>query len=288
MKERRQVWLWLLPSFFLLFIVGVLPFLLILYLSFSDYFLLYPDIPRVFVGLKNFKTLVFDPWTYNALSTTFSFVGVAVTLEMVIGLGLAFLFSISMKGITILRTIMLTPLVIAPLVVGLIWNQMLNPDFGIITYFLHNLGFFQGTGPTVETSTALLSIMVVDLWHWTPFVTLIILSGILSLPREPFEAARVDGASKWQMFVNIYLPLLRYPFSVAFLLRFMEAFKIFDEIWLITGGGPGDATRVASIHAYKIAFYRWDLGYGSSIALFLEYITIILCVIFYRILQRGR
>ncbi|MEM2074085.1 MAG: sugar ABC transporter permease [Nitrososphaeria archaeon] len=286
-RSKSQPWLWLLPSFFLLILVGIIPFFILLYLSFSDYFLLYPDIPRVFVGFKNFKNLVFDPWTYNALQTTFTFVGIALPLEMLIGLGLALLFSRPFKGITLLRTIMLVPLVIAPLVTGLIWNQMFNPDFGIITYFLHSLGLFLNSGPTIDPSTALFSIVVVDIWHWTPFVMLIILSGILALPKEPFEAAKIDGASKWQIFKNITLPLIRYPLTVAFLLRFMEAFKIFDEIWIITGGGPGDATRVVSIHNYKIAFYRWDLGYGAAIALFLEYITIILCASFYKVLQKS-
>jgi multiple sugar transport system permease protein len=282
--KKTRVWIWLIPSFSLLIFVGVIPFFIVLSLSFMDYFMLYPNIPRVFVGLKNFKYLVFDPWMFTSLAISFIFTGVAVSLELLIGLGLALLLSRPVKGITIYRTLILAPMVIAPLVVGLIWMQMLNPEFGIITYFLHKLGLFIGTGPTI--SAALPSVIIMDIWHWTPFTTLIILAGILSLPKEPFEAALIDGASKWQVFRHITVPLIRYPILVAFLLRFMEAFKIFDEIWLLTGGGPGDATRVASIHAYKISFYRWDLGYGSAICIFLEYIVIILCVIFYNLLRR--
>lgn len=284
--ERHLSWLLLSPTLLLLVVIGLLPFFYVLSLSFRDFFLLYPNIPRVLVGFKNFQYLMRDPVMWHSLGLTLIFTGLALLFEMLVGLGLALILSRRIKGVIFWRSLILIPMVVSPLVVGLIWLQMLNPDFGVVVWFLRKLGLFIRSGPTIERSTALLTCVFVDVWHWTPFVTLILTGGLLALPREPFEAAMIDGASRWQMFRKITLPLLKPILLVAFLLRTVDAFRIFDEIWVLTGGGPGDASRVIGIFAYRMSFFRWNLGYGSAIALFLLYLSILLCTVFYNLLRK--
>jgi len=286
-KHGYFPWLLVSPAFTYLTGIGLIPFFFVIALSFMDYSLAYVYLPRVFVGFKNFRMLVFDEWLWHALRITFTFTALAVGLELLIGLVLAIITTGNIRGKTIWRSLLLIPMVVSPIVVGLIWLQMLNPDFGVITYFLHQLGFFTGTGPTIESSTALLTTVLVDVWHWTPFVMLILGAGILSLPVEPYEAALVDGASSWQVFRHVTLPLLAPVITVVLLLRTMDALRIFDEVWILTGGGPGSVTRYSVIHAYRISLAQFNIGYGATISLFLFFITLVLCSFFFNVL-RGR
>ncbi len=175
---------------------------------------------------------------------------------------------------------------IAPVVVGMIWRFFLMPSFGVITVYLNRLGFFNETSIFSDPITAFAALMIIDIWEWTPFVMLIMLAGLSAMPKEPIEAATVDGASRWQVFRHVELPMLKPLIVIALLLRTIDASKIFDTIYVLTGGGPGNATEVITTFAYRTSFIKWDLGYGASICLVLAFISLVVAAFFYKVASR--
>jgi multiple sugar transport system permease protein len=173
-------------------------------------------------------------------------------------------------------------MIISPVVVGLIGSLNLNADFGMIGIMLKKSGLVEKT-ILGNYHLALPAIITIDIWQWTPFLILIFTAGLLSLPREPYEAAYVDGASTWQVFHRVTLPLMRPIFLIALLLRFTDLFKIFDKIFIMTGGGPGSATEISNIFAYRINFRFWNLGYGAAIVTLLYIVSFLVCFGFVKI-----
>jgi multiple sugar transport system permease protein len=197
------------------------------------------------------------------------------------------LHQITGKIIGFLRTTLIIPTIMTPVVVGLIWRLMYNPDMGMLNYFLALFGF-----PTVNWTgmpgTALPSVIIADIWEWTPFMALIMLAGLQALPQEPFEAALVDGASAWQSFRYITLPFLAPTMLVAFLIRLMDAFKTFDLVFVLTQGGPGMSTEILNYYTYRYGFKFFHLGYASALSwLLVVVITIISMILVKRIRSRG-
>jgi multiple sugar transport system permease protein len=238
-----------------------------------------------FVGLKHFSTAVQDAVVPVAWKNTLIFVFFAVTCEVALGLGLALMISRTRFLVGIYRTILLFPLLIPPIAIGTIWSLMYDYNYGFINQLLALVNILGPTW-TADPKLALACIIFVDIWHWTSFLFLIILAGVESLPHELAEAARVDGASEWQTYRYIFLPLLKPTLITAIMLRTILAFKVFDQIFLLTGGGPGTTTEVINLHIYKTFFVQFRLGYGAFLALSMGMVMSLLVIIFQKIKQR--
>ena len=230
------------------------------------------------VGTQNYADLASDNLFRAGLRNTFVFVVVAVATQIVLGFFLALMVSRIQRGRTLYRAIFLLPILIPGIVIGAIWKLMYNFDFGIINQLTGLLGFMPQDW-LGQPSTALLSVIVVDVWHWTPFCFLLLLAGIQSLPEEVFEAARIDGASGWQELWLITLPMMWPTIIVTAVFRLAVAFKVFDEVFLLTGGGPGTSTEVLSFTIYQRFFTEDRVGYGSALAIVAIFLASLLLVL---------
>lgn len=286
-KEWNYLWM-LAPLLIFVVAIAIYPLLFSIYISFFKYRLTDPDQLRTFVGLANYVDAFNDPAVRKALSNTLIFVFGTVTLEILVGLGLALLLTDESRRMHITRSFLLIPMAIPALVVGLIWKSLYNADFGVIPYYLKELGIDVGRGPLGELSTAMPSVILIDLWQWSPLLMVIFLAGIKSLPHEPYEAARVDGATRLQSFFHITLPLLKPVFLIALLLRTMQSFKVFDIIYATTSGGPGSATTVLNFHIFTVGMTFFNMGYAASLANILLIIVAIVSVIYVVVLQRQQ
>ena len=222
--------------------------------------------PPVFLGLRNYEHLLEDENFRGSVGTTLTFTVAATAVEFVLGLGLALLLKEEFPLQGIIRSSLIIPMVIAPVVVGIIWRLLYGADVGLFSYGVQAL---TGKSLSVLSSTrlALPALILVDIWEWTPFMFLILLAGIQSLPQEPFEAARVDGASTWNIFLHLTVPMLKPVIAVALLIRALDAFTVFDQVFVLTQGGPGTATEVATLMIYKTAFRFSQFGYGAAMAI---------------------
>lgn len=216
---------------------------------------------------------------------TVVFTLVAVGVEMCLGFGLALLFNREFKGKSIIFPIILIPMITTPIVVGLIWRYMYNGEFGLVSWILQVFGVDQ-YAVLSNPATALPAVIFVDVWHWTPFVFLLCLARLRALPTSPYEAAEIDGASSWQTLKWITFPMMRSVLLIALLLRTMDAFKIFDEIFLMTQGGPGDATEMLSLEVYRQTFRYFNMGKGAALAIVMLVVIIIISQIYIRIFQK--
>ena len=239
-----------------------------------------------FVGLANFSALLGDSLFKAGVWNTLVFALAGVSLQMAIGFGLALLTSAIVHGKIVYRTIFLLPILIPGIVIGAIWKLMYSFDFGIINKGIGYLGLpaqdWLGQG-----HLALGSVILVDVWHWTPFCFLLLLAGIESLPQDVYEAAAIDGASSWQSLAHITLPLMIPTIVVTFVFRLILAFKVFDEIYLLTGGGPGTSTEVISFSIYRRFFTEDRPGYGSAMSI-VTFLGIALLIILASALVRRR
>src|SRR5437868_2858490 len=219
-----------------------------------------------FVGLQNYRHLLVDESFRGSLLTTLVFTIAATGVEFVLGLGLALLLKEEFSFQGLIRSSLIVPMVIAPVVVGIIWRLLYGADVGLFSFAVNAL-----TGRTVNVlsnpTLALPALILVDVWEWTPFMFLLLLAGIQSLPQEPFEAARVDGAGPWNVFLHLTMPMLRPVIVVAILIRALDAFTVFDQVFVLTQGGPGTATEVATLMIYKTAFRFSQFGYGAAMAI---------------------
>jgi len=240
--------------------------------------------PVAFVGFQNYLDLFRDFNFYGSLGTTLIFTIVATTIEFILGLGLAMLLKEEFPGQGLIRSCLMIPMVIAPVVVGILWRLLYSSDVGLLNYGIQWL-----TGHPISIlsnpALALPGIILVDVWEWTPFMFLILLAGIQSLPQEPFEAARVDGAGAWATFLHLTLPMLRPVIVVAVLIRALDAFTVFDQVLVLTQGGPGAATEVATLMVYKTAFRFSQIGYAASMAITLLILVLFLSAAISRSLQ---
>ena len=194
-----------------------------------------------------------------------------------LGFIIALLLNSIEEGVKIYRTIFIIPLAISPVVIGLTWGMMLNPLFGIVNFLLKKFLGIRNIGWVTDIKLALPTVIMIDSWQWTPFMMLILYAGLQMLPKEPFEAAMIDGASIWQKFIYLTLPLLRPIIVIALIFRVMEAFKSFDIIYVVTHGGPARATETMTIRAYLESFSYHRLEYGAAIGLIALIITIFFC-----------
>lgn len=290
MQARRPILdravgpLLLAPALLFLLLVLVGPFVYMVWTSLTDLSFALPGRDGNFVGFDNYRKLVrADPIFWQSFGLTLRFVAAAVALEFLLGFALALLIFHQVERRRLLLTLLLVPMMLAPVAVGLIWKLLLQGDFGMLTYYLRQVGLLgQRTAVLSDASLVLPAIVLIDVWQWTPFVTLVMLAGLLSLPREPYEAAVMDGARPWQVFRDVTLPLLRPIIALVVLVRAIDAFKEFDKVFILTGGGPGTATELLAIYVYRISFKNWDLGYGAACAFMVYLVVLILCSLFYK------
>jgi multiple sugar transport system permease protein len=219
-----------------------------------------------FTPMRNFALLRADAVVPTAARNTVVFVVVAVAVEMALGLALALLVSGVTRGKGLLRTVMILPILVPPVAIGSMWKLLYNYDFGVINQAFVAVGL-KPVDWLGSTSLALWSVIIVDVWHWVPFVFLILFAAVEALPVDVLEAARVDGATRPQLLFRVMLPLLRPAIVVALLFRTILAFKVFDEVYLLTSGGPGTSTELVSLYLYKVFFEQNQLGYGALLSL---------------------
>jgi multiple sugar transport system permease protein len=270
-----------LPTFAVMLCIFGIPLLFSLYLSFTGWALDQALMGGRFVGLANYEDLLNDPVFVNSLGITFAYTSATVAAQMMLGLVIALLLNIDLPYMRILRTALVVPMMITPIVGALCWKLLLEPSLGFFNYLIGQKIVWLGM-----PGTALLSVWVVSVWQSTPYVALILLAGLRSLPGEPLEAAAIDGANRRQSFWHITLPLLRPYLLVALLLRVIFEFRAFDNIYALTGGGPANATMVLSMFTYLTSFVRFDFSLGAAASWIMLLISMVTCLFFIVTIRR--
>ena len=237
--------------------------------------------------LAHFKRLASDNFFRAAMAHTFVYAIAALTFEFAIGLGLALLLNRQMRGRGLLRAGLLVPMMLPSVVVGVVWRLLLNANFGAINGTLKQLGInTEHLTWTASPRLALGAVIAVDVWQWTPFVFLVLLAGLQAIPQEPYEAALIDGSSRWQTFRHVTLPLLKPAILIVLLLRTMDLLRVFDQIFILTEGGPGFATETISLYIYRTAFRFSDFGYAAAMSFVLLAVTNALSVAYLKLLRQ--
>jgi multiple sugar transport system permease protein len=264
-----------LPVIVLLVIFSLYPFFYALVLSLTESKLARPF--QEFIWLDNFRKALEDSLFHTSIINTLIYGFGAATIELVVGFMMALFFYQSVRAGRYLRTLALFPFITPPVAVAMIWRLIYEPNTGFINYHLRLLGITP-TQPIAwlgDSNLALLSLILVDVWQWTPFVFLLALAALQALPHDPYEAAAVDGASSWQSFLYLTLPMVASSLMVIYIIRLIGAFKIFDQVYLLTYGGPGSSTQVASFYIYRTAFQQFDTGYAAALTLVLLVVLIL-------------
>ena len=272
------------PAFLTLFIMTIYPFYRMILISLHRWSIV-PTIPRVFLGFGQYLNMFRDTSFHKTLWVTIVFTIGVVAIEMFLGFWIAFLVSISRARW--LRVAFLMPAVVAPVVVGLTWRFLFSYDLGPVNFFVSSLGL-ERINWLGRPASALISVMIVDIWQWTPFAMLIFLAGLESLPLEPYEAAKVDGAHAWQIIRYITLPQLAPIIAVILMFRTLDAFKAFDIIYMMTRGGPGNATEMLSYKIWQKAFFQNKLGYAAAMSVLAIILATIMMKTFSALLSKAR
>jgi len=273
------------PAFLVLILILIYPLGYSLWLSFHQWTLRTFKQGVPWVGFQNYSQLFTSPEFFNSLKITFTFVILAIAIEFILGMGLALLLNHDLRAKGLIRSFILLPMMCTNVVIGLTWRLLYNYEFGIINYYLNQLGFHSVEWLS-SPKMALTSVIIVDVWNTTSFVALMLLAGLQSLPEEPFEAARIDGANAIQTFFYLTLPLLRQTILVALLWRFIDTFRIFDVVYLLTAGGPARATETVSIYVYRYGFQSFNLGFASAASFIMIVIMLVLAGILTRFIGR--
>jgi multiple sugar transport system permease protein len=268
-KKRMKAILFVLPCTLVILALIIYPMVYSLYLSFTSYNLSIAESSH-FIGLRHYKSILTDDRFWKSLQNTFFLVIVGGGMELTIGLGIAFLLNKNLKGNETVKTVIIVPMLMAPVLVAQMWKIMFMPRFGIINYLLQILGIMSREISWLSTNRllGLCSIMIVDIWEWTPFVAIISFAGLQSMPQSPIEAARVDGANNFQMVKNIYVPLLRPIIIVIILMRCIDIYKMFDAVYVLTEGGPGYDTETLSYYIFMVGLKYFDIGHATALAYF--------------------
>jgi multiple sugar transport system permease protein len=278
-SNKRFAIMLLVPTMVVLFGLYTYPLCYSFYLSITNTNFFLPNVTTKIVRLKNYIDLFQDENFINSIIISFSFAGLVTIAELIIGMVLALLYSKEKFGLGFLRSIIIIPMMITPVCAGLIWKYMFHPAFGLVNYILGLMGFHR-LGWHTEMSTAFLTVVLVDVWMLTPFVIIIAISGLSALPHELYEAADIDGANGWKKFTHITLPLMKPIIVIIVLIRLIDAFKVFDNVWIMTRGGPVRRTELFTIFAYKDAMLRGNLGSGAAASIIILIVVLILCVSF--------
>ncbi len=269
MSDRSIAWLFTLPTIILLIFINIYPLIWSVYLSFTNFKANRRGMTIKWVGTKWYEKILTNEDVWANMQVTAHFLFWTILLQAILGLSLAIFLNRKFKGHELMTTVVVLPMMLSPAVVGVFWTYIYQPQAGIFNYiinFFHDFGEFTMIG---DFALAPWSIVIVDTWIWTPFVMLMCLAGLRSIPDYLYEAAEVDRASKWQQFYHITLPSVMPFLMLAVLFRGIENFKMFDMVNELTGGGPGSITELASIHLKRAAFEKWRTGYSSAFAVIL-------------------
>ena len=281
-KLIKLLFLW--PSLAILLFLIAYPFIMLIYYSFFSFSFLRP-INTKFIGLTNYLLILTDTYTWERFIFTFKYVGLSVAIQFTLGILIAWLLQRNFRGKDAIFTVVLMPMMLCPIVVGLLWRFMFNTEWGIVNYFLHDLLGFARIEWLGMEQNSLWATIIANTWMWTPFMVLLASAAFSSVPKYLYEAASVDRASGWFKFTNITLPLSAPILVLALIFRLMDEMKQFDLIYTLTGGGPGDATQTVSFTLYKTAFQYFYTGEGSAWAFILLIIIIGLSSILIRLLN---
>lgn len=273
LSEKQLAYLLVAPALLVILGIALFPIMRTFWISLHFMQAQMPGLAR-FIGLKNYITIFKDVRFWASLKTTLYFTGLSVGLELVLGMAIAMLINREFRGRGLVRAAILVPWAIPTVVSAMMWRWMFNDQYGIVNELLMKVGLIDSYQAFLgEKSSALWSIIVSDVWKTTPFMALLLLAGLQVLPGDVYEAADVDGAGKLRQFWYITLPLLKPTILVALLFRTLDAFRVFDLVFVLTGGGPGNATETLSVYAYKTLFSFLDFGKGSALA-----VVVFLCV----------
>jgi len=283
-EQERFMLLLIAPAALLLLLFQVTPIMIGANASFRDWTLYNPK--KTWLGFAHYTYVITDPaFLQVALPNTFLFMAASVSGALVIGLALAVLLDRSFRGQKLVQTVLLLPLMVAPVIAAIMIRWMFNDQFGIINVVLEALGI-EGQPWLAQRWSAFGVILLTDIWLWTPWFTLLLLAGLRSLPKEPFEAAAIDGTTPWRVFRHLTLPMLRPVIVVCVVIRSIDAFRTFDIVWTLTGGGPARSTELFSLYAYVHAFLNLDFGRGSAAAIIGGVIILVVGIALYRVVNR--
>jgi multiple sugar transport system permease protein len=271
LSDRAIAWIFVAPTIFLLLAVNIFPLIWTIRLSFTDYRANRLNREAEWVGLRNYERILTDPDVWASMQATAHFLIWTIALQVVIGFALAWLINRRFKGDDLWTTIIVLPMMLSPAVVGNFWSFLYQPQIGLFNYVI---AFVTGQDPSSfdmlgSVTLAPWAIVIVDTWMWTPFVMLICLAGLRSIPDYIYEAAEIDRASQWRQFFTITVPMVLPFLMLAVLFRGIENFKMFDLVVQLTGGGPGNVTTLTSIDLKREAFEKWRTGYASAYAIVL-------------------
>jgi len=286
-RRRLSPWLgFVAPAIVVLLIVGVAPLVTAIQLSFTSFSLILPGRTGQFVGLDNYTSLVSNGPFLGSIFRTAVFTIVAVSLELTFGLLIATALNAAIRGRGPLVGLLIIPMILTPVIVGLMFNFALNPQFGPITSVLQ-----AATGTHIDVLGspvgAFVALVLVDVWQWSCFMALMLWAGMQSLPTSPIEAAQVDGATAFQRLRLIVVPMLRPVIVVAVIFRSAEAVREFDKVFVLTGGGPGSATEVLDLFTYRTAFVNWDMSLGAAMGVVEFVAALFAAYVFFRAVTRG-
>ncbi|MCP4380758.1 MAG: sugar ABC transporter permease [Hyphomicrobiales bacterium] len=283
---RRYPLYMVLPAFLVLFLLTIYPFGYMLWISLHKWPIL-PTLPRDYVGTGQYEFIFDSPTFWDSLTVTVIYMAFSVTIQILLGLFLAHLLNTPHRMARFFRLPFIIPVFVSPVVVGLIWRMMLGYDLGILNYFLRAFGL-DGVNWLGDAVNALISLIIIDVWQWTPFTILILRAGLDSMAREPFESAAIDGASRFQMFYYVTLPMISPILTVALLFRLLDAFKLFDIVYVVTRGGPGAATNVLAYNIWRKGFFENQLGYAAALSVIMIVIATVLASVLVRIMARHQ
>lgn len=285
-STRHVAMLFHAPTVIVLTLITMVPLLYNLHMSLHGFKLSVIGSRNTFVGLQNYIEIFTDAEYWHSMLVTIEFVVAATLLQLILGLVLALILDYLSKGGRLLTSLVIIPMMVAPLIVGLMYNFILNPQFGLYVYLVQLFKLPLSLAPLSQANSALLILILTDVWEWTPFIVLMILAALRATPIEPYEAAMIDGAGYFQRLRYITLPLIKPVILVTTVLRAIEAFKVFDKPYILTGGGPGAATEVIDMFTYREAFINYNFGYASALCVVLFILLITAGMLYWRLIMR--
>ena len=287
-SSHRIALMFLLPSLIFVGLFSVYPIVESFRLSFYRLILTLPWLGQKRVGWENYADLWSDPVAMESLRTTLILVGVTIPLELLLSLGIALVMNEVFRGRGLLRAVVLIPWAIPTVVSSQMWRFIFNDRYGLFNFVLFGGDASRYIAPLADPYLALIAIMAAEIWKTTPFAALILLAGLQAIPDELYEAASVDGATAWQKFRRVTVPLVRPALLLALLFRTIDALRVFDLVFVMTQGGPADATNVLQFYGYKKTFAEGMVGYGSAIAVSVFLLSLVLSLAYLRILKTSR
>jgi multiple sugar transport system permease protein len=287
-RPHRLALLLVTPSLISLGLFSVYPILDSFRLSFYRLILSFPWLGRKMVGWQNYTDLWTDPVAGDALRNTLVFIAVTIPLELALGLAIALVMNQAFRGRGLLRAVVLIPWAIPTVVSSQMWRFIFNDRYGLFNFALFGGEVSRYMAPLADPELAMMAIMAAEIWKTTPFAALILLAGLQSIPDDLYEAASIDGATRWQKFRHVTLPLIMPALLLAVLFRTIDALRVFDLVFVMTQGGPADATNVLQFYGYKKSFAEGMIGYGSAIAVCVFLLSLLLSLAYLRILKTSR